>query len=296
LLGAFLLAQQRRPLASGLMLALAYLFHPMALLWAPWIGLWAMGRAGSAWSARLAAGARFAIAVVLVAGPWMATTRLPVNLPTTSAAGQSLFLRYFVLADWQPATLETWCYTRWLNFSNTFLPFWLYLKNAALSDINSAYQPAGPLVKFAFSWWNTLPLGMGLAAWAVAMIAIFRAARRFPGAVFVLLVAPAVLLIAYWGVSPTGLMRECGHPLLAAVIGVAIFWLARTPGSLASLAAHRAGPWLQLPETFLMLWLTTLANPTPPKVVVNSLDPVWFAINLGALAGAALLAARGRAA
>ncbi|CAA9269899.1 MAG: hypothetical protein AVDCRST_MAG42-3217 [uncultured Chthoniobacterales bacterium] len=296
LLGAFLLAHQRRPLASGLMLAFAYLFHPMALLWAPWLALWAMARAGTSWSDRLAAGTRFAIVLVLVAAPWMAATRLPVNLPTTSAAGQSLFLRYFALADWQPATLETWWYTRCLNFSNTFFPFWLYLKNGALSDINSAYHPAGPLVKFAFSWWNTLPLGMGLAAWAVSLIAIFGAVRRFPAAVFVLLVGPAVLLTAYWGVSPTGLMRECGHPLLAAMIGLAIFWLARTPGWLASLAANRAGPWLQLPETFLMLWLTTLANPTPPIVEIKSLDPVWFAINLAALAAAALLAARARAA
>jgi len=261
MLAAFLFVHQRRPFAGGLTLAVAYLFHR-------WPCCGPHGWGCGAWRERVSVGAsdgrrglRFSVAVILLVGPWMVATRLPVNLPTTVAAGQSLFLRYFTLADWQPATLETWLHTRWLNFANTFLPFWLYPRNWALSDINSAYHPAGPLVKFAFSWWNTLPLGLGLATWAVGLVVIVGATRRFRAAVLVWLVGPAILLTAYWGASPTGLMRERGHPLLAAMIGVAIVGVARAPGRLAEFALHRAVPWLQLPETFLMLWLTTLGEP-----------------------------------
>jgi hypothetical protein len=40
---------------------------------------------------------------------------------------------------------------------------------------------------------------------------------------------------------------------------------------------HPAVPWLQLPETMLMLWLTTLANPHPPAAALANLDGAHFA-------------------
>jgi hypothetical protein len=89
-------------------------------------------------------------------------------------------------------------------------------------------------------------------------------------------------------------MRECGHPLLVAVIGLTIVALANSPSRLATLATHPAVSWSQLPETFLMLWLTTLANPKQPEVYLRALDPLWFLVNLGALVAIAVLAARTR--
>jgi hypothetical protein len=220
----------------------------------------------------------------------MLAGRLAPHLPGSVVAGQGGFLRYFILADWEPATLSSWLLTRWQNFSNTFIPFWLYAVNASLRDLNSIYGPAGPLVKFAFSWWNTLPLGMGLVAWAGSMVALYRSARYMRAAFVLLFAAPALLLCAYWGTSPTGLMRECGHPLLAAVIGLAIVACARDAAAWpGSLLRRRALPWWQLPETLLMFWLTTLANPRQPLVYLHTLDPLWFSLNVAALVAAAWL-------
>jgi hypothetical protein len=303
LLVSFLFAHQRRPFAGGVALGIGYLFHPLSLLWAPWIALWAGGRSWqtdrnrsgpAALTPLVAAGAAFAAGVLVLVGPWMLAGHLAPHLAGSDQAGQGGFIRYFMMADWEPATVSTWLLTRWQNFSNTFLPLWLPVVNSSLRDLNSVYAPAGPLVKFAFSWWNTLPLGLGLGVWAGCMLALWRARRQFAAPLLLLFVAPSLLLTVYWGTSPTGLMRECGHPLLVAVIGLTMVALANSPSRLATLATHPAVSWSQLPETFLMLWLTTLANPKQPEVYLRALDPLWFLVNLGALVAIAVLAARTR--
>jgi hypothetical protein len=150
------------------------------------------------------------------------------------------------------------------------------------------------MVKFAFSWWNTLPLSMGLLLWAICVVAVARAALRFPAAVALLVAGPALLLVLYWGAYATGLMRECGQPLFAAILGVACLELARSRGALASLLSHPIFPWLQLPETLLMLWLTTLLNPHRPPGNAGLLDGLYLAIGVLALAGAAYILSMAR--
>jgi hypothetical protein len=294
LLIGFLLAHRKRPALSGAALALAYLFHPMALLWTPWIGLWAIARGNRTSRSMIARGAAFAIPLLAVAAPWMAAGERIQKATGSFFASQSAFFSYFLWAEGQPAPWAAWLHSRWMNFSNTFLPFWLHFFHEGHADLNSIYGVAGPLVKFSFSWWNTLPLGMGLLLWAICSIAIVRAWRSFPGAISVFILGPAALLCLYWGDKSTGLMRECGHPLVPAFIAVAVIWFDRSPTRLARIFFHPAFPWLQLPGTLLMFWLTTLANPHPPASDLKALDPVWFALNVGSLAAIAAVAAGAR--
>jgi hypothetical protein len=100
-------------------------------------------------------------------------------------------------------------------------------------------------------------------------------------------VAPALALTAYWSAYPTGLMRECGHPLLVAIIGVTCAGCAGSGQGGQGALLHRWMPWSQLPETFLMLWLTTLMNPVPAGSALGLLDPLYLTLNVLALLAAA---------
>lgn len=289
---AFLFAHRGRGLVAGIMLAVGFLYHPLAGLWAPWIALWA----ARGWRTRPAAALTQAVAVAvgvgILAGGWMLAGKLAPHLATSTDAGQLGFLGYFRQADNAPAHWASWWQSRWMNFANTFLPGWLIGHYAYRLD--SVYGPITGVTKFSYSWWNTLPFGMGLVLWAVSLVACLRAARRMTGSVLVLLVGPALLLIAYWGATALGLMRECGHPLFVAIAGVTVVVLARHGGRLARFVAHPVFPWLQLPGVLAMLWLTTLLNPHPPTLRFAGLDPAYLAINGAALVAAAWVLSRYR--
>jgi len=110
----------------------------------------------------------------------------------------------------------------------------------------------------------------------------------------VLLIGPAVMLVAYWGGDPLGLMRECGHPLFLAAVGVTLWIAARDRGRFAAGLAHPALPWLQLPETLVMLWLATWANAQPHARVQHEFDGAALFLHLACLLGAAAILARAR--
>ncbi len=298
---AFALAHQRRPALAGLALGIGFLFHPLTLLWAPWIGLWAGFRAWHTSSRRrvaalVLAGAACTGGTLVLVGPWMLLGEFMPHLPTTPFAGQSGFLKYWTLADWQPATWETWWRTRWQNFANTFLPLHLVLDPVSFSHLKlgSAYEESTRFTKAAQLWWNTLPFGLGLGLWLASSIAAARALRHTPLAATLFLLLPALFLVAYWGMDPLGLLRECGHPFFVTVIAFLCLETLRPAGRLSTLVSHPAVPWLQLPETLLMLWLTTLANPEPWPGEHTQLDPLYLALNVLALAAAAFLLSRAR--
>jgi hypothetical protein len=293
---AFLLAHDRRPFAAGVCLAVGFLFHPLVLLWSPWLGFWTLVRAEGRLAARVRDGASIAGGTALLVLPWMALGAWMPHLPDTPLAGQGGFLRYWMLADWHTATWESWWRTRWLNFANTFVPLhvWLHGPSFAHHKFTSAYEASSALVKFGQVWWVSLPFGLGLGLWAVSLAALLKAVRLWTAATVLFLVLPALFIVAYWGMDPLGLMRECGHPLFVALLALTCL-VAAQPGSwLSRLLAHRVTPWLQLPETLLMLWLTTFANRGGWGIAFDHLDGPAVAVNLIALSGAALLLSRAR--
>lgn len=291
---AFALVHDRRPAAGGLALGLGFLFHPLVLLWTPWLGLWALGRAERRAADLVATGLRFGACAGAIVVPWMLLGAWMPHLPDTPFAGQSNFTRYWTLADSQHATWATWRQTRWMNFANTFVPLHVLLDPASAGHfrLNSGYEPSGLLAKTTFLWWNTLPFALGLGLWAAAGFAVVRGLRTLRAATWLFVLGPAVLLGVYWGGDPLGLMRECGHPLFLAVIAVTVIVAARTGGRFARLLGHRAVPWLQLPETWLMLWLATLGNPRPWAVTSAHFDPAMPVVNALALGAAAWVLTR----
>jgi hypothetical protein len=296
LIASFSLAHARRPLGAGVALAIGFLFHPLALLWAPWIGLWAAGRAERRATAAILVLLRFAAGAGVLVLPWIALGAWLPHLPTTPLAGQGGFFRYWLKADWKPATWDTWWQTRWMNVANTFVPLHVYLADASFNHpkLGSAYESSGRLVKFSQVWWNSLPFGMGIGLWLMSLAALRRAMRSLPAATLLFIAGPALLISAYWGMDPLGLMRECGHPLLVALVAITCVVAARHGGTLQRVLLHRAVPWLQLPETWLMLWLTALLNPAPWAVEFEQLDALCIALNALALLTAAWVISRVR--
>jgi hypothetical protein len=296
LLTSFGLVHARRPGAAGLVLGIGFLYHPLVLLWAPWLALWAAGRAERRPTPVIATLAQFAAGAALLVLPWMLLGKFMPHLPDTPFAGQGGFFQYLLLADSNLCTWPQWLQARWLNFANTFLPLHLIVSDASFHHfrLNSTYEASGPLVKFAFVWWNTLPFGLGLGLWAIGLAAAVQLWRSFRAATALLIIGPAAFLVIYWGMDPLGLMRECGHPLFFAILAGLCATAASRGGWLARVLAHPAMPWLQLPETLLMLWLTTLLNPRPWAVDHAELDTFALGLNLAALAATAWLLSRNR--
>ena len=296
LVTSFGLGHARRPLLAGFALGVGFLHHPLVLLWTPWLALWVAGRTERRIAPTTATLARFALGASLLVLPWMALGKLMPHLPDTPFAGQGGFFNYWRLADSNLGTCEQWWHARWLNFANTFLPLHLCFSDASYHHfrLNSTYEASGRLVKFAFVWWNSLPFALGLGLWALSLAGLARAWQTFRAATLLFVIGPVALAVLYWGMDPLGLMRECGHPLFIAIVALLCTVAARSGGGLARVLAHRSVPWLQLPETLLMLWLTTLLNPRPWAVNHAELDAFAFAVNVLALGAAAWLLARER--
>jgi hypothetical protein len=291
---SFMLAHRGRCGAAGLALGVGFLYHPLALLWAPWLALWAGGRNGIRIRPLLAGGLRFSSGLLLLVLPWMIAGSLAPHSATATNAGQGGFMNYFLMADGGPANWSSWWHARGMSFANTFVPFWLHFFHQGSPAVSSVHAPSPPLVRFAFGWWTTLPLGLGLGLFALSLTALLRAARTLWIPLILLIAGPAALLIIYWGANSTGLMRECGHPLFAAWVGMTCVALARHRGRIAKLVAHPVFPWLQLPEVLIMLWLTTLLGHGWLQVDYHQLDPLYFTISALALAGAAWVLSRAR--
>jgi hypothetical protein len=183
-----------------------------------------------------------------------------------------------------------------MNFANTFVPLHLFADDGSFQHFRfqSAHEVSGAWEKTQFLWWNSLPFALGLGLWVTSAVATARLVRRHAWAAAVLLFGPAAMLVTYWGGDPLGLMRECGHPLFLTVIGAAVWVAAHGGGRLTAGLAHPAVPWLQLPETLIMLWFTTLANAAPHPRAHHELDGLALTAHLGCLLAAALILARAR--
>jgi hypothetical protein len=223
-LTSFLLIVRQRYFTAGIGLAIGHLFHPSALLSAPFLALWALACRGTP-RERLGRLALFALGPLCLVGPWMLLDF------THKAAGlsQARFFSYFLMADGLPLNWASWFHTRWNNFASTFVPFYLTLAQGSDPAINlmDGHSDAG--VHFDFLYWDTFPFALGLPAFLALLPALGSALRRAPAAVWVAFAGPAILLVAYWGADDTGLMRECGHAIFLSFIVLTV-WTLYQPG------------------------------------------------------------------
>lgn len=266
---AFQRAQQRRPLLAGITLGLGYLFHPLALLSAPFLAGWILlqpektSPPTASWPRRsaLLRAMGFTVGVLLCFAPWQLFGKLGPE-----GGGQLGFLNYFLLADNRPADWATWWQTRWANFAHTFLPFYFFTVDPHHESINSMSGPSNGWVRAGFIYWNTLPFALGLPAFGALAVGIFSAARRAGSVVLLTFVGPALLLIAYWGAACTGLMRHCGHGLFATVIVLGVWGFrpaGETPRRLLAFFLHPACLAWRAAEIALMAFGTTLLFEKP---------------------------------
>ena len=219
---------ERRALRSGLLVGLAYLVHPGALLSLAAVGLLALWPLkGANWRQP-----QLRAAVLMVAG--VAVCLIAWRLVNGDDYTQSGFLEYFSWAgsDYDAAPLD-WLAYRAASVGNTFVPMMLMLFGNTVS-INTFGGQSPPVIHFFFQYWNGLPFGFGIVFFPLLAISVWRAWQLWRWPVFATIVAPLVFFAIYWGASKTGMMREGLH-----------VW-ALTLVALVALQQRQAGfPWLR---------------------------------------------------
>jgi hypothetical protein len=253
LLAAYLI-MRGRILMAGLLWGVAYLCHPLALLFAPALAaivcLTAKKRNFLTVCLRPAL---LVPGICLCVGLW-----LLVNLHSFS---QTSFLSYFQLADGRYyLSSSDWLLSRWNSLANTVLPLYLFLNHSDHPSINSLYQPSPAVVHFNFQYWNTLPFGVGLTYFFFMLRFLWSAVSGARGWLFLVFVLPFVCFTVYWGFVSTGMLREGLHPWVLGVLIFSVVLWAKMPA-----ADHprlsRACCWgllLRGPETLSMLLLPSL--------------------------------------
>jgi hypothetical protein len=168
--------------------------------------------------------ARFAGALLAFVAGWLALGRIGSG----PGSGQEVFFRYFFIADGHSASAATWIASRWNNFANTFIPFRLMFTDPTQPTINSIYGLSDGWVHFGFLYWNTLPFAVGWPEFLVIGPAVLLGIWRTPRIAMTSVVAPAALLVVYWGYESTGLMLQCGQWLFLAAVLFGVWTLSRS--------------------------------------------------------------------
>ena len=222
---SFYCVLSRRVVQAGLVLGFAYLIHPLALLSVPPFALLivivymnlGLETAGGPRPApgklrimrRMAPGILRAFAGCLVcAAFFFAWNRLAVG-----PSQDSTFISYLTSINGKEChAIVAWLKDRIVSISATLIPLYLYVFQGDDFRINSVWGPSPPVVRFYFSYWNTLPFATGIVLFLALFRWMCRVAWRF-WAVFAGFVAmPFAVFAIYWGSSDSGLMREGLQP------------------------------------------------------------------------------------
>jgi hypothetical protein len=217
-----------RHVRAGLLLGVAYLVHPLALLSLPALGLLALWPLVGARLRRPQLGSL--LMFVVGAGACLLLWRL-VNGHNYTQNG---FLNYLTQAGATntlmhiPVTLTLWLDDRFVSVANTLFPLRLFFLSSMNQEVNSALQPCFPLCSggspaiehFFFQYWNTLPFGMGIVFYPLLLVSLWRALRRWPWPVTATVIVPFLAFAIYWGGAATGLLREGMHVWVLTLVAV----------------------------------------------------------------------------
>lgn len=229
-LGSFHGVLDRRAFRAALWVVGGFLCHPLALLSVPLLGLWILLQSSSDVRRGLVHGAVFGTGVLAGVFAW--------HLVTGFHPSQGGFLQYARAADGlYDISPSAWWLSRWQSFANTFIPFHPILSNAARAPFDMSDMQHGGVVRFFFQYWTSAPFAAGLLTVLVASPAFFFALVRRLGVALLTVIGPGLLLLLYWGVTTTGLMREGAHVVfLSAWIFLAWAGAERLPAVLFSRA------------------------------------------------------------
>lgn len=208
ILGSLTLLLQERPVRAGFAFGGAYLFHPMALLSLPFVGLWALLQPAKPWLRRPLRAAAFTLPFALVVAAWIGFNH--------GHFGQQGFLQYLTAAEGGPATWHSWWTSRCISLLNTLVPFAVLFTRADYPSFNAIGLHSDHVTQYFFQTWTTLPFAIGLIAWFALLPAFLRGIGRRPGAASLFILGPLLFNTIYWGATSTGMMRECCHVIFFA--------------------------------------------------------------------------------
>ncbi|HEX3241821.1 MAG TPA: hypothetical protein VHQ97_01975 [Solirubrobacterales bacterium] len=229
---AALMLVERRPFVAGLLISAGYLMHPSALLGLSALGLIALWPLTDARLRR----PQVLTAILLVAG--VAIGFEGWKIFNGDHYIQESFFDYVGQAypHYDPTTSQ-WIAFRFHTLANTFVPMFLPLFQADSVSINRLFGHSPFVVHFFFQPWTGVPFGLGIVFFPLLLASLWRAARRWPWAIFATIVVPLVIFTVYWGASITGLLREGMQAWVLALIAVVAVqqaasgfpWLASRP-------------------------------------------------------------------
>lgn len=193
----------RRPLAAGLLAGLGYLVHPGALLALSALTLLALWPLSGAVWRRPKIGSALLLLAAAAAGV------IAWRLLNGDHYTQDGFFEYLTSTEFNFApSAGQWLVHRAASVGNTLLPLLLPLASADSSSINVVGGTSPPAIHFFFEYWNSLPFAVGIVFFPLLLVSLWRAALRWPWAVFATVVVPFVGFAIYWGSFKSGLMRE----------------------------------------------------------------------------------------
>ncbi len=291
---AALLLVRRRPLAAGVALGFSYLAHPaglfvvvalgLAWLLAPEAGTFTRRDPPLRWTRRVQDVAVLGAGMGLVVGAWMLANRGHLD---------STFVGYLTDADGRSATsVDMWVRARLASLGNTFVPFRLWIADADNLSVVSLLGPTSRLVTVGFSYWSTVPFGVGLVFFPWYVLGLGRALWRAPVAVTSIVVAPLIVFWLYWGSTITGMTREGLHCWFVASVVVAFFGL-RSMGSRVAWECVRWVASARVVEVLVMLLAPAMAATgigEGPRFVRS--DVLAVGLMVGAVLALGVLSAR----
>ena len=199
---------RRHPLTAGLLLGLSYLAHPSGIVIVPgvaltWLVLLWRGADGvqrcrgypqARWFARWSADLAWLLGgVVVVVGAWILSNQPHVRDTFSSYLLQANNIR--------PVSLGTWVNFRLENLANTLVPFRLYAFEAHTRPLNSFYGPSPNIDRFALSYADSVPFGVGLLYFPVYLTGLVVFAKRAPLLFGAAILLPFLGFIVFWGYS-----------------------------------------------------------------------------------------------
>jgi hypothetical protein len=136
----------------------------------------------------------------------------------------------------RPVTFQTWTSFRLEILANTFVPFRMFAVEAHNVSLNSFYGPSPSIDRFSFSYFATLPFGVGFLYYPVYLTGLVVFARRATLLFVAAIVVPFLVFIVYWGSSVDPLRNGIQFlfviAVLAAFLGHSV--LPRREGPLGS--------------------------------------------------------------
>jgi Dolichyl-phosphate-mannose-protein mannosyltransferase len=260
---------ERKPFVAGLLLGLAYLAHPSALIAVPvlllvWASLLWRGAPGlcadgasfrmSRWPVTWARDAAWMTLglLIIIYGSW----HLANSGHTTDYFNSYLVSGY----GRQPVAFGTWVNSRLDSVANTVVPFRLPFADGNNIGIN-AYGARSPgIIRFSFSYIGTLPFAAGLLYFPVFLYGLARFARRAAGLFVAAVVAPFVGFLIYWGANTSGLIREgLQFPFVIAMLAAFVGHSVVRPGRRWDRIVHIAAT-ARAVEVAFMVMVPTIAT------------------------------------